>query len=248
MVEVLAVPVLAGAVEDPNEKAGLGALLPNKPPAAGCAGCVVDWPNSDVAPVVLGCVVLGAVLPNSEVPAGLAPKRPPPVPAVLFCAPKPVVAGGCVVVLDWPKLKPVPVEPAGLAPNRPPPVPAVLFDAPKAGVLVVPVFEPRLPNENAGLFCCVDAAALVDPKEPNVDGCVVVELPNRPPGLACVVALFAPNEKPPPVAPVDGAPKPVVAGCCVVDEPNEKPVDGCDGCVVEEPKPPKSGLGWVFWG
>lgn len=88
---------------------------------------------------------------------------------------------------------------------------------------------------------------MVDPKEPNVDGCVVVELPNRPPGLACVVALFAPNEKPPPVAPVDGAPKPVVAGCCVVDEPNEKPVDGCDGCVVEEPKPPKSGLGWLFW-
>ena len=94
MVEELAVPVLAGAVEDPNEKAGLGALLPNKPPAAGCAGCVVDWPNSDVEPVVLGCVVLGAGLPNSELPAGLAPKRPPPVPVVLFCAPKPVVAGG----------------------------------------------------------------------------------------------------------------------------------------------------------
>ena len=151
--------------------------------------------------------------------------------------------------MDWPKLKPVPVpvEPAGFAPNRPPPVPAALFGAPKAGVLVVPVFEPRLPNENAGLFCCVDAAVLVDPKEPNVDGCVVVELPNRPPGLACEVALFAPNEKPPPVAPVDGAPKPVVAGCCAVDEPNEKPVDGCDGCVVEEPKPPKSGLGWLFW-
>ena len=48
--------------------------------------------------------------------------------------------------MDWPKLKPVPVpvEPAGFAPNRPPPVPAALFGAPKAGVLVVPVFEPRL--------------------------------------------------------------------------------------------------------
>ena len=70
MVVVFVVPVVAGAVEDPNEKAGLGALLPNKPPAAGCAGCVVDWPNSDVEPVVLGCVVLGAGLPNNECQPG----------------------------------------------------------------------------------------------------------------------------------------------------------------------------------
>lgn len=205
---------------EPKENVGFGALLPNRPPPEGCdaGGCVEVWPpnSEDVPPVdALGCVAEDAGFPKSDVPAGFAPKRPPPmpplVPVFVAAEPKPVVPGCCAEAFGWPKLKPVPVDVGGLAPKRPPP-PVVEAGAPKPVVAegcveeVLFGLEPNEPKENAGLFCCALVAALLPaaPKEPNVvDGCVVADEPNRPPpGLGCVLALLAfaePNEKPPPV-------------------------------------------------